>query len=53
MNKTKDRYNDDRLERDYMIKVHLNDARTWFRYRNRMKANVKTKISPIFSDNME
>ena len=52
MTKTKDRYSDDRVERDYIKRMSLRDTRTWFRQRSRMTLRIKANISSVFTENM-
>ena len=52
MPKIKDRYSDDRVERDYIKRMSLRDTRTWFRQRSWMTLRIKANRSSVFTGNM-
>ena len=39
--KFKDIWEDSRSKRNYLTRINLDDARVWFRYRNKMTVRVK------------
>ena len=48
----KDRYSDDKKERDYIKKMSLRDSRSWFRMRSSMTLRIKANRSSAFRNNM-
>ena len=50
--KIKDRYSNDRNERDYIKMMTLQDTRSWFRMRNRMTQRIKANSSSAFREDM-
>ena len=52
MPKIKDRYSDDRKERDYIKRMSLRDTRIWFRQQSRMTLRIKANRSSVFTGNM-
>ena len=48
----KDRYSDDRIERDSIKRMLLRDTRICFRQRSRMTLRIKANRSSVFTGNM-